>query len=235
MTLAPDPQHITLDIPALYCPLPHALHPEAQLLEERGLAWMRRFGFATEGASWNQIVGNNCGEYLALAFPSADPGRLQLFVDWTYLFFAMDDIVGDEGGLATDPARFADLAARTVRTMEVPDAQLLPAGIPFVEAVRDLTLRTRELATPAQFRRYADAHPARRPAGRAFVPRRQEHTMTDNAPQPAGRTALLKAVLAAAGLAFFIAALVLDTRWPYVPGAVLLAASVLVGRRKGRS
>ncbi|MFB6878518.1 hypothetical protein [Streptomyces sp. NPDC056323] len=58
--------------------------------------------------------------------------------------------------------------------------------------------------------------------------------MTDNTPPPPGRTALVKAALAAAGLAFFIAALALDTRWPYIPGAVLLAASVLIGHRKKR-
>ncbi|MET9694396.1 hypothetical protein ABZY81_39295 [Streptomyces sp. NPDC006514] len=39
--------------------------------------------------------------------------------------------------------------------------------------------------------------------------------------------------LAAAGLAFFVIALTLHTRWPCTPGAALLA-SVLVGRRPRR-
>lgn len=58
--------------------------------------------------------------------------------------------------------------------------------------------------------------------------------MADNDPPPSIRIALLKAALAAAGLAFFITALTLNTRWPYIPGAALLLASVLIGRRPHR-
>ncbi|MFE3687779.1 hypothetical protein ACFXPM_31755 [Streptomyces sp. NPDC059095] len=151
---------IVLDVPTLYCPVPATVVPDEVVFEERGLSWMKQFGFGQDDAEWRRIVGFNSGEYLARIFPRADADRVQLFVDWTNLFFAMDDIVGDEGGLATDPGGFADLAARTVRTMEVPDADLLPAGIPFSDAVRDLTLRTRELSTPGQFRRFAEAHRA---------------------------------------------------------------------------
>ncbi|MEU0634169.1 hypothetical protein [Streptomyces sp. NPDC005989] len=55
--------------------------------------------------------------------------------------------------------------------------------------------------------------------------------MTDGRPRSGARTALIKASLAAAGVAFFVLALALLARWAYAPGAVLLVASVLAGRR----
>ncbi|MFJ9079401.1 hypothetical protein ACIRO3_29785 [Streptomyces sp. NPDC102278] len=58
--------------------------------------------------------------------------------------------------------------------------------------------------------------------------------MTDDDRPTATRTALVKAGLAAAGVAFFVLALALPARWAYAPAAILLAASVLVGRRPGR-
>ncbi|WP_406513473.1 hypothetical protein OG851_36295 [Streptomyces sp. NBC_00161] len=54
--------------------------------------------------------------------------------------------------------------------------------------------------------------------------------------QAATRTARVKGGLAAAGIVFFVLALALPARWAYAPGAILLAASVLVGRgRRNRT
>ncbi|MFH8692492.1 hypothetical protein ACH4EC_37220 [Streptomyces anulatus] len=58
--------------------------------------------------------------------------------------------------------------------------------------------------------------------------------MTDDDRRAATRKALLKAALAALGVVFFVLALALPARWAYAPAAILLAASVLVGRRTGR-
>ncbi|WP_159030555.1 hypothetical protein [Streptomyces sp. CB01201] len=55
--------------------------------------------------------------------------------------------------------------------------------------------------------------------------------MTKHNPPLGPHTALLKAALAAAGLASIIIALDLDTRWPYIPAAALLLTSAIAGRR----
>ncbi|KJS63838.1 hypothetical protein [Streptomyces rubellomurinus] len=52
--------------------------------------------------------------------------------------------------------------------------------------------------------------------------------------RPPTRTALLKAALAALGAVFFLLAITLPAPWAYAVGALLLAASVLPGRRRSR-
>ncbi|MDN3354422.1 hypothetical protein [Actinomadura sp. DC4] len=144
---------ILIEIPPVYCPIPAAIHPAARRLEERGLLWMRRYGFCADETLSAMVAGSNSGEAMALVLPHADEDRLQLFTDWCYLGFLMDDLMyrmGDGGG-----AGFAPLAGRLLRTLENPRAGLLGDDT-FAAAIVDVADRLQRLLTPVQHRRWTD-------------------------------------------------------------------------------
>jgi hypothetical protein len=152
-----DPtDHIRIDIPPLYCPIPYRIDPRADELTRRGQAWVRTF--VTDPGLLARIDATNSGEGMALIFPGAPPDLLQIVTDWTYLTFAFDDVHAEfDSGDHSSHAAFATLAPRLLWMMEHPHAGLLEPN-PFTDALVEVSGRTRERATPAQFRRWLHGH-----------------------------------------------------------------------------
>ncbi|RDI63358.1 terpene synthase family protein [Nocardia pseudobrasiliensis] len=148
---------ITITLPPIYLPEPLHAHPSIDTLEARGLNWMRRYGFCDDPALRNRVIDSRTAHFFGYLCPHADPERLQPAVDWGYLMFVFDDAHCDID-TGTDSSGILDLAVRIVRTLEVPDADVLPRRHPFSAPIIDLARRLHEIATPAQIRRLADGH-----------------------------------------------------------------------------
>lgn len=150
-----------LHIPPFYCPIPPAVHPDLERIDERSIDWFRSFGVFTGDTGLDILRSWHHPELAARAHPEEDPERVQLMADlvhWTIFDDAAID--GDNTHTADTEAKaaggFAALAAKLVRMLEAPDAPLLPAS-PWVEALMDIRRRLDKLATPAQTLRWVGA------------------------------------------------------------------------------
>lgn len=151
---------IHIDIPPRYCPLPSALHPSVASLQSRGAQWLNGYGLCTEDRQRARMLGNDCGGFYGRIIPDANIDRLQLAVDWCFLGFVLDDVMCDEGSPSASIGPFADLAAKSLRVLEVPTAEVGDAKDVFIPPARDIARRTKAMATPTQVRRAVDAHRA---------------------------------------------------------------------------
>ena len=151
---------IRVHIPPRYCPLPTAVHPDADRLAEIGGKWLNGFGLCTSEDQQARMRGNDCSGFYGRIMPNAPTERLQLAVDWCHLMFAFDDINCDEGPASTQTGDFVDLASRVTRVLESPDSDMGNRSNPFLPPVRDLALRGREWGTATQIRRVVEGHRA---------------------------------------------------------------------------
>nr|7Y50_A Chain A, Putative glutamate dehydrogenase/leucine dehydrogenase [Streptantibioticus cattleyicolor]7Y88_A Chain A, Putative glutamate dehydrogenase/leucine dehydrogenase [Streptantibioticus cattleyicolor] len=156
----PVPGTLSVEIPPRYCPLPTARHPDETVLARRTADWIDGFDLELTPQQRARMRGNDCPGFYGRIMPHSPTDRLQLAVDWCTVMFHFDDVHCDEGPATGRAARFADLATRIVRVLEAPDARLEGPGDTMLAPVRDLALRARRWATPAQMRRCAEAHRA---------------------------------------------------------------------------
>ncbi|MGI5527445.1 terpene synthase family protein [Streptomyces syringium] len=155
------PDDIRVEIPPRYCPLPSAVHPDADGLNARAAAWVNGYGLCRDGLQRARMTGNDCGGFYGRIMPRAPTGRLQIAVDWCVLMFAFDDLHCDEGPASMRADDFADFATRLLRVLEAPGAPGTasdPSVDPFVAAAGDLAVRCRAQGTPVQVRRMVEGH-----------------------------------------------------------------------------
>ncbi|MGV9379531.1 terpene synthase family protein [Nonomuraea sp. NPDC003707] len=155
MANAADPA-ITVHLPPMYFPAPLRRHPQIEVMQRRGLDWMARHGLCDDPTLARRITGTRTAHFFGYLCPQADPDRLQIAVDWGYLMFVFDDVPWD--ATAGADSGFLDMAVRIIRTLETPDAGLLPPGHPMTAPVTDLARRIHRTAGPEQVRRLADSH-----------------------------------------------------------------------------
>ncbi|TDD96710.1 terpene synthase family protein [Actinomadura rubrisoli] len=155
--IAPE---ITMHLPPVYLPMPLLSHPQLDLLEQRGIAWMAQHGFCDDPALRKRIIDSMGAHFYGYVCPAADTDRLQMAVDWAYLMFLFDDVHGDSAQTDADGDNYAflDLAVRIVRTLETPTARILDSRHPFTAPIVDLATRLHRCTSPVQLRRLADAH-----------------------------------------------------------------------------
>ncbi|MCP3805143.1 hypothetical protein NLX83_38350 [Allokutzneria sp. A3M-2-11 16] len=151
MTTRTESPTITVQLPPMYFPTALKVHPQIDLLEERGLAWMARHGFCSDPVQATRVRDSRSAHFFGYLCPRADADRLQAAVDWGYLMFVFDDV--DNDGFTA-----LDLAVRIVRTLEVPDAKVLPPDNPFTAPIVDLATRVHRACAPEHVRRLVDSH-----------------------------------------------------------------------------
>ncbi|MFI8165506.1 terpene synthase family protein [Streptomyces sp. NPDC085931] len=157
----PDYETVSVDIPSRYCPLPTLRHPEEGVMARRTAEWIDSFGLPLTAQQRVRLRGNDCPGFYGRIMPRAPSDRLQLAVDWCTLMFHFDDVHCDEGPTGGRAARFAHLATKIVRILEVPQAYVDgPEDDPVLAPVGDLARRAHRWATPTQLRRCAEAHRA---------------------------------------------------------------------------
>ncbi|MFB9904279.1 terpene synthase family protein [Allokutzneria oryzae] len=144
---------ITVQLPPMYFPAALEAHPRIELMEERGLAWMARYGFCSDPVQATRVRDSRSAHFFGYLCPEADVDRLQVAVDWAYLMFVFDDLPSDG-----DPSSLLDFAVRVVRTLEEPGTNLLPPDNPFTAPIVDLATRVHRCCAPEHVRRLADSH-----------------------------------------------------------------------------
>jgi phomopsene synthease len=105
-----------------------------------------------------RLLATKSAEFAARVSPHAITERLQIASDWDYWGFAFDD--HSDGGLfATHVAAFTTYAHRLVRLLEIRGPRLLDPD-PLTSAVIDISARFVSCVSPAQHRRWLQAHRA---------------------------------------------------------------------------
>lgn len=146
------------DFPPHWCPLESAVHPRVRLVEKRAEAWIGDSGMCASEEERAWVVASRSTDFYARFAPVADDERLLATALWVYFGFAFDDARCDSGPLSSRPAQFNALAGRIQRAVEAPGAEM--ADERFAAPLQDVVGRFRALGTPAQVRRFAQAHRA---------------------------------------------------------------------------
>ncbi|MFI1257979.1 hypothetical protein ACH4U6_29945 [Streptomyces netropsis] len=142
-------------LPPFYCPIDAAIHPRADQLEERAIAWLDAMGIFRDGTERAWSIATHSTDFSCRMIPYGMDEPLLLFIEWNHWAFALDDFWHDTGSADIRTSRIVDLNARISRCLEAPGSAML-GNTPFAAALEDLAARTRDLATPVQLRRVAE-------------------------------------------------------------------------------
>jgi Terpene synthase family 2, C-terminal metal binding len=143
---------------AVYCPIPPAIHPSAAAVEAASAVWLAHYQYFGDDAFRRTLLATKSAEFAARVSPDAITERLQIASDWDYWGFAFDD-QSDGGLFATDVAAFTTYAHKLVRLLEIRAPRLLDSD-PLTSAVMDISARFAACVSPAQHRRWVQAHRA---------------------------------------------------------------------------
>jgi Terpene synthase family 2, C-terminal metal binding len=130
---------------ALRCPFPLRINKHVQAAHEHSLRWVKRvFG--------DELLAQKAGRarmawMVAGFYPTAGIAELSLAADYLCWAFALDDL-GDETPIGERPAQLAELFERFDGTFS--DAPPLVDEPPAVRALRDIVVRLRQIASPAE-------------------------------------------------------------------------------------
>ncbi|MDH6578842.1 hypothetical protein [Kitasatospora sp. MAP5-34] len=153
--LTTRPPAIGWQLPAFYCPITPAIHPDAARLEQRAIAWVDAFGLYENETDRAWGIATHSTDFSCRLIPDGDEEKLLLFILWNHWAFALDDTVHDTGSVSATTARVVDFNSRVARCLETPGAALLGPG-PLTTALDDLVTRTRAATTPVELRLVAD-------------------------------------------------------------------------------
>ncbi|MBW1604318.1 glutamate dehydrogenase [Streptomyces sp. JJ66] len=164
--MAPAPQHddatpaepspLHLHVPPVYCPIPTTRHPRTDEFRDNGANWMADHGLCPDDQQRDRVIGTRSAEWVGDAVPDGIPDRMQIWADWFYLMFAVDDFHDEYPNWH----QAIDFSARLACTIANPDAQAFPADNPFAAPLRDVARRYHEHATPTQLNRWTQHHRA---------------------------------------------------------------------------
>ena len=120
------------------------------------MAWVRRFGLATDEAEADRLAATNAGELGARVTADAlDVEHAQFAVDSLLWLFAFDDAFCDEGLHSHDPGAMVALATDLLRTAETARPR---SDLPHMTALADLRRRIDAgLGSPVQASRWVHA------------------------------------------------------------------------------
>ncbi|MEV4193275.1 terpene synthase family protein [Streptomyces toxytricini] len=151
---------VTVDLPPLYCPIAPVEHRRTEQFLDRGIGWMRRFGFCSDEEQRAHALRTDSHDWFPRMVPDASDERLQILVDWCYLMYVFDDVYCDDGPTSRDVGKLVDFTSRLLRAMEAPETGPMPGDSPFAAPIRDLMLRARACTSPTVIRRWTQAQRA---------------------------------------------------------------------------
>jgi hypothetical protein len=158
LTVATPDINDGIELPLIYCPLESVIHPRCHQIEQQANSWVRRSGMCATATECQWVVATHSVNFYARFAPSAPDERLLATALWVYWGFAFDDACCDNGPLSNRPDRFAALAGRVQRAVEVP--ALRDNSERLIPPLQEIILRFRALGTDLQLRRFAAAHRA---------------------------------------------------------------------------
>ncbi|WP_327302129.1 hypothetical protein OG730_00110 [Streptomyces sp. NBC_01298] len=143
-------------VPSLWQPYTHRSHPEAERAGKESLAWLGSFDIAWQPGHFDTIRSENAGYWWNLFDPGAkDYERYRLGVDFISALYPFDDTYSGPYACAS-PAEAVAWAGQWMRLLDDPRFAVR-CGHPFSAPLIDVMRRAAAMATPVQYRRFADA------------------------------------------------------------------------------
>ncbi|MFD0417969.1 hypothetical protein [Streptomyces sp. NPDC127108] len=137
-----------LVVPRISFPVPARLHPAADELEERTLAWLRDFDIISSDDEEAYLRHSTLGRTYAWMIPEGDTERVLVATQFCIWATVQDDRYTEELGLG---GRTTALAAHLLACEHIAENPHGPAGgYPIERAYRDLFARIEQIATPQQ-------------------------------------------------------------------------------------
>ncbi|MEV4438708.1 terpene synthase family protein [Streptomyces sp. NPDC049577] len=152
---AARPPAIGWRLPPFYCPIEAPVHPRADQLEQRAIAWLDSTGIFRDDVDRAWSIATHSTDFSCRIIPHGRDEPLLLFIEWNHWAFALDDFWHDTGSADIATARIVDLNARISRCLEAPGSAML-GTTPFERALEDLAARTRAMVGPVHLRRIAE-------------------------------------------------------------------------------
>ncbi|WP_369372763.1 hypothetical protein [Streptomyces sp. cg36] len=145
---ADDIDAARLVVPPISFPVPARLHPDANELEERTLAWLRDFGVIGSDAEEAYLRHSKLGRTYAWMIPEGETERVLTATRFCIWATVQDDRYTEELGLG---GRTTALAAHLLACESIAENPHAPvSGRPIELAYRDLFARIEQIATPQQ-------------------------------------------------------------------------------------
>jgi hypothetical protein len=145
--------------PAVWCPIPSAIHPAWQELGSRALDWVDRFGLCPDPVQRQRLAQAMAGDLAGRIMPRSNGGPgLQVATDYLMWLFVFDDAYCDEGAYSNRPGEMMRLALQLARVTETPLPS--PDGgrqLSVVAALADIRQRLDDVASPVQIARWGAA------------------------------------------------------------------------------
>ncbi|OEU90463.1 terpene synthase [Streptomyces abyssalis] len=144
-----------LIVPPLFSPIPPAIHPRHEAINERTTAWANAFSIGSPELR-EKLVVHDIGTFAARVLPEGREEVVSILADFIIWLFGVDDGLCEEGELGKDPAGLVGELSRMLRVAQNPDVPMLSQNA-LAEGLRDLRHRVSRHATPGQEARWVDA------------------------------------------------------------------------------
>jgi len=145
-----------MNLPEIQCPIPAAIHPDAERADAASVAWIRGFGLCANETERERLARTGCGLLAARIVPYASCETLQIVADFFIWNVSFDDEYCDEGPMSSRPGDLARVLSLILRSIEVPELEGVTSD-KYAAALRDIRLRLDRHASPAQMRRWVEA------------------------------------------------------------------------------
>lgn len=142
-------------VPALYCPIPPAIHPSVDELQKRSDEWLDRFQLYTSETQRRRLKHGGSGMLAARMCPNGREELLQVKSDFNMWVIAFDDEYCDEGLLSDRPGELIEAVCRMHRVAEVTE-MIMDERERYGLAMRDLRMRLDALASPEDGARFLE-------------------------------------------------------------------------------
>lgn len=149
---SPDADASAVTVPELTLPFPARVHPAVEAIDEGTVGWLLDFGLIRGAEQERYVRAIGLGRWFPHLLPSGDEDRALLASQLTAWYTLLDDQVAEKHG-----NRLADLAMVMGQLVHCEDTGRLPQASSsddvLQRALRDLSLRLREVAVPEQLLR----------------------------------------------------------------------------------
>ncbi|MEU9111052.1 selina-4(15),7(11)-diene synthase [Streptomyces sp. NPDC048483] len=142
-------------IPALWAPVPPAIHPRYADINAATARWAHAYKVGSPQLR-GRLVTQDIGLFAARILPDGDEDVITLLSDFVLWLFGVDDGHCEEGALGRNPGELNAALHGLLRIAQQPGTPML-VDDSLAWALRDLSRRIEGHATPAQTARWVDA------------------------------------------------------------------------------
>lgn len=140
-----------INFPKIHCPIPSAVNPYAEIVNNHTLSWIKKFGLVPHEDNFDLVRKSKFGWLLARAYPNAPLEELKIVSDWNTWLFIRDDQC-DESGLGKDPILLSHVHADYIEILNGRSPK--QNSSPLAHALYDIRNRLMSKVTPAWWGRF---------------------------------------------------------------------------------